>query len=1245
MNSKFLLEKYSIEEIINLLKTSNIINIDDIINNNNININTKEYIINSLNKEQLKSYITINNKLIRYIKDSKKNNIRQLTNIAIKNGYKPNIEEIKKYPNLKNNYYIISYIINNVNPKIIEEPLINNNLEIDQLIVEALYNGYEINDNYFINNNISSTNKTNHYSPFLKLCKSLILIEEIIINKNLDKYKDKFNPSLLRNKSILALKQIIDNNDYSKDTIDMYIDELIHNNRIVNYKVLDLIIDSDYILNKNIIKLISKYKNKEIIKSLMIKVINKDKNLIKYYRGFDEDIYKNAIDNGYIPTEEDLINNYYLSGSIVIMKKAIDINVNMVKYHQDYDEYIYKYAINKDANVIKYYKGNNIDIYKYAIDKDVNVIKLYNNLNEKIFEYAIKKGYIPTEEDLINNYYLSISKVIMIKSIDCNANLIKFYKGNDIEVYKYAIDKDVNLINYYKGNDIDIYKYALDKGFIVTKDFLINNSFISRNDELMNIIIKENPKLIVYYIGDNLDEMLSLTDYPKDRPWESLKFYRNDRLLFINNYHLLENILSLSNINIDKFIQYSLASFYDWIKDIIYLYNNNKVEEFIKVRDYFNKYYYKNNTQIVSNINNFNDILKNYIRYPELCLSIITKDKLSDNDIRKIEFLFNRKEILSEKDKPRKLEDFSNIANVFKEKYINLSLDKDLDIESIKDIICNLLFNDTYENIEYYLETYGNTMEMKKLRFNDRNSYIISSLIDEIIIFTSIMESITTNNNKDDLIDILKKLITNFDLSMECSIYFNQYESKIRYLYEVDLNETITNVSLIKDYSKYLDKKLTNMYGVDVIDFSDKAYLLLTHVQNTYSETVEELVSGTSSSKRNFICLSGISYRNQVYYWGGNNKIIFGYDNIPEGSFIASSVSNMGSNGKIHNNSSDVDTIARTQRGLLETSSAPQRHNSEILCFREGLKPSYIILPKRDATSKEIEIAKKYNLKFIKTQEKNTMIENPSRIEYIDETDFLNNKVNIEELTKLRNVLLETIAPKKNHKRKIAIFSDAHALYEPTLSILEDARLNGINEIYSLGDNIGTGPNPKEVLDLLEEYNVKSIMGNHELYVLLGVDKFTEHFNRTGGYKEAKLNSTWTRNQLTNKEISNIKLYPKTLELKFGGKKILLCHSIKDFNTDKLTINRGEFDKVLQGHIHFEDDKDNIHTLRGAGIGTPDIGKAHYLILTETDTGFDIEKKYIKYDINNLQHSINISTLNNRDKEKINNWSGVVRRR
>lgn len=128
--------------------------------------------------------------------------------------------------------------------------------------------------------------------------------------------------------------------------------------------------------------------------------------------------------------------------------------------------------------------------------------------------------------------------------------------------------------------------------------------------------------------------------------------------------------------------------------------------------------------------------------------------------------------------------------------------------------------------------------------------------------------------------------------------------------------------------------------------------------------------------------------------------------------------------------------------------------------------------------------------------------------------------------------------------KQIAVFTDVHGLYEPLEAILKDIEKRGIKEIYSLGDNIGLGPNPKEVLDLLDEYNVLSIAGNAEEYINLSSAPFN-YFDY-----EKELNTAWTEKQLTEEQITKLKMYPKFIELTVGKKQIALCHFANDIRCD-----------------------------------------------------------------------------------------------
>jgi len=52
---------------------------------------------------------------------------------------------------------------------------------------------------------------------------------------------------------------------------------------------------------------------------------------------------------------------------------------------------------------------------------------------------------------------------------------------------------------------------------------------------------------------------------------------------------------------------------------------------------------------------------------------------------------------------------------------------------------------------------------------------------------------------------------------------------------------------------------------------------------------------------------------------------------------------------------------------------------------------------------------------------------------------------------------------------KIAFFSDVHSNLEAFQTVLEDIENRKISKIFFLGDLVGYGPNPNEVIDLMKK--------------------------------------------------------------------------------------------------------------------------------------------------------------------------------
>ena len=270
--------------------------------------------------------------------------------------------------------------------------------------------------------------------------------------------------------------------------------------------------------------------------------------------------------------------------------------------------------------------------------------------------------------------------------------------------------------------------------------------------------------------------------------------------------------------------------------------------------------------------------------------------------------------------------------------------------------------------------------------------------------------------------------------------------------------------------------------------------------------------------------------------------------------------------------------------------------------------------------------------------------------------------------------------------REIAIFTDIHGLLYPTIAILEDIKKRGITEIYSLGDNIGEGPSPSQVLDLLGEYNVTVINGNSEDYVTLGIEPFASYF-----YDEKTANYEWTVSQLSSEQINQLKKNKHSYDVVVGGELIGLCHFANDVRIDfkkygtwtyQRSINLGignpqeqfyytnsseqkdeafyfsergwpcdkgfisvineplfggktidVYDEIVEGHTHFkyltEDEIVKVRSIRAAGIayGKDPIDFASYIIIREKERGYDVEEILVPFNRELMLKSIDDCTM------------------
>jgi len=105
---------------------------------------------------------------------------------------------------------------------------------------------------------------------------------------------------------------------------------------------------------------------------------------------------------------------------------------------------------------------------------------------------------------------------------------------------------------------------------------------------------------------------------------------------------------------------------------------------------------------------------------------------------------------------------------------------------------------------------------------------------------------------------------------------------------------------------------------------------------------------------------------------------------------------------------------------------------------------------------------------------------------------------------------------------KFAIISDIHSNLHALNAVLEQIEKREVSSIFCLGDIVGYNAYPAEVMDIVQQKNIASIMGNHDI-VCCGLEN-PIWFNSAA--REASL---WTRKQLSDEKRRYLRALPNEM--------------------------------------------------------------------------------------------------------------------
>lgn len=207
---------------------------------------------------------------------------------------------------------------------------------------------------------------------------------------------------------------------------------------------------------------------------------------------------------------------------------------------------------------------------------------------------------------------------------------------------------------------------------------------------------------------------------------------------------------------------------------------------------------------------------------------------------------------------------------------------------------------------------------------------------------------------------------------------------------------------------------------------------------------------------------------------------------------------------------------------------------------------------------------------------------------------------------------------------KVGIISDIHGNFEALKSVMEDLKGYDLDALVCLGDLVGFGPHPSEVVGLVQELGIPTVKGNHDEAVCNGcsLDKFVFKSIEERDYVRQSLECTVR--DLGQNDLTYLRGLPYQLEIQCDSSSILFLHSIPDIRSYpsiediESFIDNTTSKYVFYGHTH----RHHMYIYKGnAVINVGSVGKPKHgnpmasFCIAEFDQGClkDLSFKYKDY--------------------------------
>lgn len=213
---------------------------------------------------------------------------------------------------------------------------------------------------------------------------------------------------------------------------------------------------------------------------------------------------------------------------------------------------------------------------------------------------------------------------------------------------------------------------------------------------------------------------------------------------------------------------------------------------------------------------------------------------------------------------------------------------------------------------------------------------------------------------------------------------------------------------------------------------------------------------------------------------------------------------------------------------------------------------------------------------------------------------------------------------------RIAIFSDIHGNIHALDAVRHDIEGQAPDQVYCLGDLVGYGAFPNEVVEIIQNWGVPTIMGNYDDGVGFDRDECGCAYKEPEAKRLGDLSLMWTREVVTPENKAFLRTLLPNIRFHVEGKEFLLVHGSPRKLNEYVYEDRplfslehiaksAEADVLVFGHTHLPYSKEvaGVLLVNDGSVGKPKDGdaRAGYAVLDVSDGKVEVEFRRVPYDV------------------------------